>query len=59
VPNKKPKHAKAKSQENIKISANDWSQLLVQHDKTQKKESVQVVSKYAFCNRKGVTADAT
>jgi len=51
------RHTKTKSQENIKMTAAEWGQLLAQHNKNKNKEASNPISKYAFCNRKGMAVD--
>ncbi len=38
------------------MSPVEWGRLLAQHSKTKNAESMNLVSKYAFCNRKGLAA---
>lgn len=54
---KKPKHSKTKSQESIKMSPLEWGQLLAEHAKGKSSESLNLIAKYAFCNRKGSAVD--
>lgn len=54
---RKPKHTKTKSQENIKMSPLEWGQLLAEHSKNKNKPALNLISKYAFCNRKGMAVD--
>jgi hypothetical protein len=54
---KKLKHTKTKSQENIKMSPLEWGQLLAEHSKNKNSPSLNLISKYAFCNRKGLAVD--
>lgn len=39
------------------MSPLEWGKLLAEHGKIKKNDSVDVVAKYAFCNRKGVAVD--
>ena len=39
------------------MSAVEWGQLLAQHGKHKQSENINLVTKYAFCNRKGLAVD--
>lgn len=39
------------------MSPIEWGKLLAQHSKTKNVETLNLVSKYAICNRKGLAAD--
>ena len=39
------------------MTAAQWGQLLAQHSKAKNKQSTNLISKYAFCNRKGFTIE--
>ncbi len=39
------------------MTAAQWGELLAQHNKNKNKEPANPISKFAFCNRKGMAVD--
>lgn len=39
------------------MSPQEWGQLLAEHNKAKNIPSLNLISKYAFCNRKGLAVD--